>query len=70
MFWSLVRDRWAEIFRGKKSFSISRDADGTSLLFSMMALANSIDSGELSDEKEIKKEISKRFTKYVKATDF
>ena len=70
VFWSLVRDRWAEIFRGKKSFSISRDADGTSMLFSMMALANSIDSGELSDEKEIKKEIGKRFIKYVETTDF
>ena len=40
------------------------------MLFSMMALANSIDSGELSDEKEIKKEISKRFIKYVETTDF
>ena len=40
------------------------------MLFSMMALANSIDSGELSDEEEIKEEISKRFIKYVEATDF
>ena len=39
------------------------------MLFSMMALANLVDSGELSDEKEIKKEINERFKKYVKTSD-
>ena len=39
------------------------------MLFSMMALANVVDSGELSNEKEIKKEIKKRFKKYVKTSN-
>ena len=69
VFWGLVRERWNEIFREKESFSISRADDGSSMLFSMMALANLVDSGELSDEKEIQEEINQRFKKYVKASD-
>ena len=69
VFWGLVRDHWGEVFRSEKSFSISRAEDETSMLFSMMALANSIDSGELSDEKGIKEEIEKRFEKYVQIHD-
>ena len=64
-----MRDKWGKVFRSEKSFSISRAEDDTSMLFSMMALANSIDSGELSDEKGIKEEIEKRFEKYVQIHD-
>ena len=69
VFWALVREQWNGIFREKESFSISRADDGSSMLFSMMALANLVDSGELSDEKEIKKEINQRFKRYVKTSD-
>ncbi len=69
VFWGLVRERWSEVFQEERSFSIARAEDGSSLLFSMMALANLVDSGELSDEKEIKKEINQRFKKYVKTFD-
>ena len=69
VFWGLVREQWDEISREKESFSISRAEDDSSMLFSMMALANSVDSGALSDEEEIKTEINKRFKKYVKTFD-
>ena len=54
VFWGLVREQWDEVFRRKESFSISRAEDDSSMLFSMMSLANSVDSGELSDEKKIR----------------
>ena len=69
VFWGLVRAQWDEVFRRKESFSISRAEDDSSMLFSMMSLANSVDSGELSDEKKIRDEINKRFKKYVKVSN-
>lgn len=66
MFWGLVRKKWNDVFQKERSFAISRAEDGSSMLFSMMALASAVDSGELSDEKEMEKEIAKNFKNYVK----
>ena len=69
VFWGLVREQWNEIFRRKEAFSILKAEDDTSMLFSMMSLANLVDSGELSEEKQIKNEINQRFKKYVKLSN-